>query len=170
MSVSAIAAAGAVLAAIWTIIQAGKTAKRLETFQHLRDVNRALNALGAVDIEDVHRELVTYYEGSEDDLSTAGQRFKEFLDTLELLAFAIEMKAVTGDIAHGYLRLITQGHMLPFPFRLSVRGRSVISPLPCSPALLRQNDCGAHTAEVPCDWRREIPLAVRPYPGVRDLR
>lgn len=111
------AAIGAFFAAV-ALFQSAQTTRRAETFQHLRDVNSALNALGDVDIPDLQTEILQYFNHERDALSPAGSRYKQFLDTLELLSFATEEGAVDTRIASKYLRSISQGHMVQSAFLL----------------------------------------------------
>lgn len=115
---SSLAAAVAAIFAAVALFQSAQTARRAETFQHLRDVNSALNALGDVDVPDLQTEILQYFNHERDALSPAGSRYKQFLDTLELLSFATEEGAVDTRIAGKYLRSISQGHMVQSAFLL----------------------------------------------------
>lgn len=113
---SSLASAGATVFAAVALFQTARTSKRAETFQHLRDVNSAIAALGDVDVSHLQHEILAYMEHGLDDLSPNGTKYKQFLDTLELFSFAAEKHAVDSIIASEYLRSIVRGHMVPTSF------------------------------------------------------
>lgn len=109
---TSLAGAASTAFAAFALFQTGRSTRRAETFQHLRDVNSALNSLGDVDVADLQTEILEYFDHQRDTLSPDASRYKEFLDTLELLSFAIEEGAVERGSASKYLRSIVRGHMV----------------------------------------------------------
>lgn len=108
-SVSAVFAA----VALW---QSSSRTQLSETFQHLRDVNTALAGLGAVDASAVQQAGLAYTSRETDAVPDKWTEYQALLDTLELLAFAAEQRAVNRRIASTYLRSILGGHLVPAPF------------------------------------------------------
>jgi recombinational DNA repair protein (RecF pathway) len=106
--------AGATFAAAALLLNARRT-QRSETFQHLRDVNEALARLGPVDARELQAAVLAYMR-HEGDAPERWAEYQAMLDTLELLAFAVEQGAANQRIARAYLRSFLGGHLVPAEF------------------------------------------------------
>jgi hypothetical protein len=107
-------AAGTVFAGAALLMNSTHT-RRSETFQHLRNVNGALAQLGPVDAPELHAAVLAYMR-HETGPPEAWANYQALLDTLELLAFAIEESAADQSIARAYLRSFLGGHLVPAAF------------------------------------------------------
>ncbi|MBB4635225.1 hypothetical protein [Longimicrobium terrae] len=127
-SVSAVFAA----VALW---QSSSRTQLSETFQHLRDVNTALAGLGAADAPVLQAAALAYTRHETDAVPERWTEYQALLDTLELLAFAVEQRAVNRRVASSYLRSILGGHLVPAQFLRDYQ-RAARNPH-CYEALLR---------------------------------
>lgn len=118
---SAIGSFGAAIAAAATIWVAQRDSRRRATFEQLREINVRLQALGGYEIADVQRELLRYYGHNRDDLPPGGRLYLDLLDSLELLAFAVEERAVDKRIAVQYVCTILLSPMTPYVFLLDLQ-------------------------------------------------
>ncbi len=118
---SAVGSFGAALAAAATIWFAQRDSRRRATFEQLREINIRLQALGGYEMADVQRELLRYYGHHRGDLPAGGRLYMDLLDSLELLAFAVEEKAVDRRIAIQYVRTILLSPMTPYVFLLDLQ-------------------------------------------------
>lgn len=113
---SAVGTVGAALAAAAALWLTQRDSKRRATFEHLREINQRMQALDAVDVPEVQTGLLRYFRHHSDDYPKAGRAYLSLLDALELLAFAIEKKAVDRRIATEYAHTLLLGHMAPYIF------------------------------------------------------
>lgn len=100
-----IAAASAVFAGI-SILVSMDWSRRQATLEHLREVDRRVQEIWQIDVEQVQQHILDVYSGSGAPLSPDGARYMAFLNAVDLLAFARANKVVHRKSVDRYARTL----------------------------------------------------------------
>jgi hypothetical protein len=105
------AAAAAAFAGLQILLSVG--GRRLAaTFEHLRNIDDRLQNVWQLDVVAVSAELETAYGKGAHALSKSAAQYMALLNSLELLALAMENGAVDAPTANDFLRTLCQSGTL----------------------------------------------------------
>jgi hypothetical protein len=116
---NALSAVGAVIAAAFAGIQIRSSrldANNRAVLEHLRTIgDKALRA-GYTPVEVAQQEVLDYYSGSRPDLTAGAEGYLDLLNSLDLLAFAVQAGMVNKKKANEHIRTLISPSLLSQTF------------------------------------------------------
>ena len=121
---SIVEAVGTSAAALFAGVQiwlSRKEANARTVFEHLREIDQRVQNAWAGNIQATQQELLKYYRGQTEELSQPARNYLALLNALDVLAFAIDKKLVSGHIANEYVRTLVSPNVLSQTFIKSLQ-------------------------------------------------
>ncbi|MEX2109824.1 MAG: hypothetical protein WD802_04415 [Gemmatimonadaceae bacterium] len=113
---SAAAAALSALFAGFQIRFSRRDANNRLVFEHLREIDTRIQAAWAVPTEVAQEEVLAYYRRERTDLTEGAKAFLALLNSLDLLAFAVQKKLVDSSPVDEYVRTVVSENVISQTF------------------------------------------------------
>lgn len=114
--VSAVAAAASALFAGFQIKFSRRDANNRLVFEHLQEIDTRIQEAWAVPSEIAQQEILEYYRRTRLDLTPGAKAFLTLLNSLDLLAFAVQKKLVDASPIDEYVRTLVSENVLSQSF------------------------------------------------------
>lgn len=115
-ALGALAAAGAALTAAFEIFRTRRDANRRATLEFLRAVDERLRPLWSRDVPAIRAEVLACYRGAGGSLTEGGLQYLSFLNTLDMLGFALRHRLVDRNAAVTHARTLVRPEIITSEF------------------------------------------------------
>jgi hypothetical protein len=114
--VEAVAASVAAVFAGLQIHFSRRDANSRAVFEHLREIDQRVQALWADDTQRAQAELLAFYRREREDLTDGARRYMSLLNSLDMLALAVEKRLVDKRTVSEHVQTLLQPHLVSQTF------------------------------------------------------